>query len=114
MKIVYQLIGSAGEFEDYQEWSCGAWFDKEKALAKKAELEDREKLLRWRARHCYCCPFIVGCSSLEDQNRDKKLLAGYCPYSQETTYDDYGGHCDHMLWNHENVIYYIKILEVEE
>lgn len=114
MKIVYQLIGAAGEFEDYQEWGCGAWFDKEKALAKKADMEDRENLLKRQAQHCLHCPFTIECSSLEDQNRNKKLLAGYCPFSQETTWDDdCGGCCDYML-SDEDVIYYIKTLEVEE
>jgi hypothetical protein len=58
MKVVYVVIGTAGEYSDRMEWTVCAYRDKSKAethatLAERWIAETRERIaaLEWRLRH---------------------------------------------------------------
>lgn len=115
MKTVYIVIEASGEYEDYQERNCGAYFSQEKALVQMAKMKEAQERNKCLYELCQECPLNDWTLSPEEIQKNKEGYSSYCPYVKDITIDKYENcYCPNSYFLFEEATYFIKALEVEE
>lgn len=110
---IYQIHEYSGEYEDYRDYIVGSYLHKEKAIAKKEELQYAEAKKKAKSDHCYQCPI-----NDEDIYNDSfdivlKRCSEYCR-DAKITEDRFGYDCENYCYSWDETTYEIKEVEVEE
>lgn len=121
MKLVYMVIECSGEYEDYRERCIAAYFQEEKARAKREELEGIAEQRRQQLTNCDDC-YNRYLYHFDSENEFKQFLEGplptHCDYIKDVKWhEDFEFvTCDNAChsWRDDNVTYRIDVLEVEE
>lgn len=115
MKIVYMVIEYSGEYEDYQERICGAYFSEEKAQAKIAKLKEAQEKDKCQFELCQECPANDWTLSRSEFEKIREEYSTYCPYIKDVVIDENEDcYCSLSCFYFEEAGYFVKTVEVEE
>jgi hypothetical protein len=110
---IYQIHEYSGEYEDYRDRIVGSYLKKEKAMARKEELEHIEAERRIKYDHCSSCPLEDEDVVSDDFDVVAKECSMYCR-DAKIIEDRYGYYCENYCDYWDEATYDIKEIEVIE